>query len=494
MAVKVSMKVNGKAVSAEVEERTLLVTFIRETLRLMGRQSPTPIDRGVAREIAQREQLKALLAGSIAPLGSHFVVTLEAVNADSGDVMAREQAEASTREEVLTALGQAASRLREKLGESLASIRKFDAPLARATTSSLEALHAYSLALDRGSTINPRLEAIPHLRRALELDPDFALAMALLATTYANTGQTTLAPEWATKAFALRDRVSERERFFIAYRYYRDAVQDWSEALELSRTWTATYPREAFAFNALGQSLLRFGQYEQAIAPLQQAIHLDPAFEAPYANLAAVFLSLGRLTEAGEVLQRASTRHANSFPFRRMSYLLAVMHDDQAVMRRMLESSIGLGQTNAAHGWQAHTAALRGSIHAAHEQFRRGMQMASQNGFTEVAGNLASEDAEVHALVGQCATALDEANGALALSRDNYTLERASRTLAFCGQDSAAAGLLRELSARFPKATLTLRVVVPLTEAVVTFFPPVDIDMILPVQTHFTEGHVNELA
>ena len=165
--------------------------------------------------------------------------------------MAREQVEVKSREEVLTALGSAASRLREKLGESLTSIQKFDVPLARATTSSLEALQAYSMALDNGR-INPRLEAIPHLKRALELDPDFALAMALMATTYANTGQTSLAPEFAKKAFDLRERVSERERFFISFRYYRDAVQNWTEALELSRSWTVTYPREAFAFNSLG--------------------------------------------------------------------------------------------------------------------------------------------------------------------------------------------------------------------------------------------------
>ncbi len=252
------------ALAVALEQSPFLKVFpddrMRETLRLMGKPPDAPITRGVAREIAQREQFKALLAGSIAGLGRNFVLALEAVNADTGDVMAREQIEARSKEEVLTSLGAAAARLRNKLGESLASIQQFDAPLARATTSSLEALHAYSLALDNGS-VNPRLEAIPHLRRAIELDPNFALAMALLATVYSNTGQTSLAPEYARKAFELRDRVSERERFFISYRYYRDAAQDWTQALDLSRSWTATYPREAFAFNSLGQSFLRFGQY-----------------------------------------------------------------------------------------------------------------------------------------------------------------------------------------------------------------------------------------
>ncbi len=460
------------ALAVALEQSPFLKVFpdsrMRDTLRLMGRPPGNPIDRSVAREIAQREQLKALLAGSIAPLGSHFVLTLEAVNAGTGDVMAREQAEATTREDVLTALGSAASRLREKLGESLASIKQFDVPLARATTSSLEALHAYSLALDNG-TINLRLEAIPHLKRALELDPDFALALALLAGTYANTGQTSLAPEFAKRAFDLRDRVSERERFFISFRFYRDATQNWTDALELSRTWTVTYPREAFAFNSLATSLIRFGQYEAALAPLRQAMVLEPTFEPPYSNLAGALISLNRFDEAAEALQRAAALPARSFTFRRMSYLLGLLRGDTAAMNRMLEASIGMGQTNAAHGWQAHTFAFTGAVRAAHEQFRRGIQMASQNGFTEVAGQLAVEDAEVHALMGQCDTALDEISGGLVLSRDNYTLERASRSLAFCGRDGEAVALLRELAARYPDATLTHRVIVPLTDAVVAF-------------------------
>src|SRR5262249_39275815 len=158
------------------------------------------------------------------------------------DVMAREQVEVPGQEAVLRSLGQATSRLREKLGESLASIQKFDVPLPRATTPSLEALHAYSLALDQGRVV-PRLEAVPHLKPAIELDPDFALARAVLSGIYYNTGRSALAPAHSQKAFALRDRVSERERFFISWRYYLDVAQAWDKALPLSRSWTTTYPR-----------------------------------------------------------------------------------------------------------------------------------------------------------------------------------------------------------------------------------------------------------
>ncbi len=457
------------ALSVALEQSPFLKVFpddrMRETLRLMGKAPDASITRSVAREIAQREQLKVLLAGSIAGLGRNFVLAIEAVNAETGDVMAREQVEAPSKEQVLTALGVAAARLREKLGESLSSIQKFDTPLARATTPSLEALHSYSLALDNG-TVNPRLDAIPHLQRAIDLDPDFALAMALLATVYANTGQTSLAPEFARKAFDLRDRVSERERYFISYRYYRDGAQNWAEALALSRTWTSTYPREAFAFNSLGQSLQRFGQYDASIEPLRESIRLDPKLAAPYANLAASLLALDRYDDAADTLQQAAGLKLSSFPIRRMNYLLAFIRGDQPTMGRMLEASIGVGQTNAAYGWQGHALASQGKVQAAHEQFQTGVRVAQQNGFREVAGQLSVEDAEVHAMAGACDVARTEVAAGLALTRDNYSLERAARTLALCSRDGESLTVLRELRERFPDATLTMRVAVPLAEAV----------------------------
>jgi tetratricopeptide (TPR) repeat protein len=456
------------ALAVALEQSPFLKGFpddrMHETLRLMGKAPDAAVTREVAREVAQREQVKALITGSVAGLGTNFVLALEAMNAATGDIMAREQVEARSKEEVLSALGAAASRLRNKLGESLASVERFDAPLARATTPSLEALHAYSLALDNGS-INPRLEAATHLRRAIEIDPNFALAMALLATVYSNNGQTSLAPEFARKAFNLRDRVSERERFFIAYRYYRDGTQNWAEALDLSKSWTATYPREAFAFNALGNSLLRSGQYEQAVTPLREAIRIDARFEAPYSNLASSLLALGRYDEAAEVLQKAAAARITAFPVRRMNFLLAFIRGDEATMKRMVESSTGVGQTNAAYGWQGHALAVQGKMSAAHEQFQLGVKMAQQGGFSEVAAQLSIEDAESHALLGACGVARGEVNAGLQLSHDNYSLERASRTLALCGDDARAAELRRELVERYPEATITVRVLAPVAEA-----------------------------
>jgi Tfp pilus assembly protein PilF len=458
------------ALAVALEQSPFMSVFpddrARETLQLMRRSPDERITRAVAREIAQREQLKALLAGSITSLGRNYVVTLEAINAATGDVMAREQAEAGSKEQVLTSLGTAASALRQKLGESLASVQKFDVSLPRATTSSLEALHSYALALPDGRQV-PRLEAIPHLKRAIELDPMVALAHALLSGVYANTGQTALAPEYSRRAFELRDRVSERERFFISWRYYRDATQDFERALELTRSWTATYPREVTAFNSLGAALIRLGQFENSLTPLREAIRLDPKFTPAYSNMAASLLALGRYTDARAILREAADRKLDFAGARRLSYLVAFVEGDRATMSRELEASIGIGETNAAFGWQAHTSAFAGQAAIAHEQFRRGVQMSLQGGFREVAAQLGIEDAETHAIVGQCTEARSEIAAGLELSRDNSTLEHASRLLALCGAGDEAVAMAAEVGRRFPQATLTNRVSRPVTAAIV---------------------------
>jgi tetratricopeptide (TPR) repeat protein len=455
------------ALAVALEQSPFLQVFpdnrARDTLQLMERSPDERITRPIAREIARRERLKALIAGSIVSLGRNYVLGIEAINAETGDVMAREQAEAGSKEDVLTALGAASARLRERLGESLASVQKFDVALPRATTPSLDALHAYALALDEGRAV-PRLEAVPHLKRALELDPTFAMAHALLSGVYANTGQSSLAPEFSRRAFELRDRVSERERYYISWRYYRDANQDWEKALELARSWTATYPREAFAFNSLGVALIRVGRFEDSVEPFNQAIRLDPKFTPAYSNLAATYLALNRYAEARGILKQAADLRLDFIGARRLSYLIAFVQGDEAIMARELAASVGVGETNAAFGWQAHASAFGGRARLAHEQFGRGIQMSLQGNFDEVASQLTMEDAENHATVGQCAEVRAEVTRGLALSRDNGTLERASRALALCG-DPEAARIAAELSRRFPDATLTNRAAVPIANA-----------------------------
>ncbi|MCC7415609.1 MAG: protein kinase [Acidobacteria bacterium] len=456
------------ALAVAVEQSPFLRVFpdasVRETLQLMARSADERVTPAIAREIARRRQLKALLAGSIASLGRHYVIALEAINAESGDVMAREQVEAASKEEVLTALGGATSRLREKLGESLASIQRFDVPLPKATTSSLEALHAYALGLPEGREV-PVLEAIPHLERAVELDPGFAMAYAQLSSVYANSGQTELAPAYARRAFELRGGVSERERFFISWRYYRDAVQDWERAMGIAQSWSAAYPREAFAFNSLGSAAIRLGRFEDAVDAYREAIRLDPHFGPAYGNLAAALLGVGSYDEARAVIRDTGARKID-LPYR-LSYLTAFLQHDAGTMARDLAASAGGEEANAAYGWQAHTAANAGRVAEAHALFRRGIQLSLDRDLREPAASLSLEDAEMHAVVGQCAAAREEAAAGLDLLRSNRVLERGSRVLALCGDPAGAERLAGELAARLPEATLIARVALPVTAAAV---------------------------
>jgi eukaryotic-like serine/threonine-protein kinase len=458
------------ALAVALEQSPFLKVFpdvrVRETLRMMERSPDERVTRSVAREVARREQLKALVSGSIAMLGSHYVLALEAINAETGDVMAREQVEVPAKEQVLTSLGSATSRLRERLGESLAVIQRFDVPLAQATTGSLDALHAYSLALDQGRMV-PRVEAIPHLRRAIELDPNFAMAHALLSGVFANTGRTAEAPVFSRKAFELRDRVSERERFFISWRYYIDAEQAWDKALDLGLSWTRTYPREAFAFNSLGLASAAFGQHEQAVSAFQEAIRLDERFVPPYGNLAGSLIALNRFDQANARIQDAASRGVDFTTVRRMAYLLAFLRNDSSAMTRELALVRKTPQAMWASTWEARTSAFSGQFQIAHDLFQRGIDAAVREGFRELGAQWKMENAELHALASRCGDASREIAGGLELSRDNFTLERASRALALCGVADEASSLSTELRSRFSTATLTIRLQLPVTAAAV---------------------------
>jgi serine/threonine protein kinase/Tfp pilus assembly protein PilF len=456
------------ALAVALEQSPFIKIFpderVREALRMMGRTADERVTRSVAREIAQRERLKALLVGSIASLGSNYVITLEAIDAQSVDVVAREQVEAKRKEDVLKSLGEAAARLREKLGESLASIKKYDVPLPRATTGSLDALHAYALALDQDRLV-ARVGAIPHLERAIELDPGFALAHAMLSGIYANTRRSASAPEFAQRAFDLRDRVSERERFFISWRYYHDATQDWNKAFDLARSWTATYPREAFAFNSLGAAHSFFGQFGLAVEAFRNALRLDGMFTAAQENLASVLTALNRFDEAKEVVRQAGVMSANLVSFRRVAYLLAFLDRDPVAMEREANMARRTPDALAASNWEARVSAFDGRVRTAHEQFQRAIHAAAQTDFKEMAAQWSVEEAEVHAAVGECSVARQETMAGLTLSRDNFTLERASRTLALCGAADEVSRLSGELADRFPNATQTVRIQRPLAAA-----------------------------
>ncbi len=457
------------ALAVALEQSPFLKVFpddrAHQQLPLMQRSSNEAITPAIAREIAQREQLKALVAGSIASLGQHYVVALEAINAHDGDVMAREQVEVNSKEEVLSSLGAAVSRLRRKLGESLASIQRYDVPLPQATTPSLDALQAYARAREGGRVNDQRVETIPRLKRAIELDPNFALAHAELSGTYANTWQSLLAPPWSRKAFALRDRVSERERYVISWRYYRDATQGWDEGLDLAQSWAAAYPRESTAFNSIGLAAWSLGQYQQAIPALQESILLDSKFFAPRLNLLWTFTALNRFDDARKVIADAGAASIDHIGFQQMSYVLAFLDHDTASMTRALDTALAKPEGFWASNWEPRIAAFGGRMHDGHDGFRRSVAMTRQANITELSGLFAAQDAISHAVVGQCADATREATAAIETSRDNFTLESAGRALAWCGSTSVAEDVSRDLTRRFPEAILTTHVIVPVIAA-----------------------------
>ena len=277
-----------QALAVKLEESPFLNVVadqrVRETLAFMSRPADTPVTMGVAREICQRQGIKAVMLGDIAMLGSSFVVTLTAENCQNGEVLAREQVTAASKEQVLAAVGTAAATMREKLGESLASIEKMDKAIEQSTTSSLEALKAFALGDEkRNKGSDPA--AIPFFKRALELDPDFAVAHARLGTVYSNLGETRLAIEHRTRAYELRERVSERERFYILGHYYSGVTREIDKALETYDLWKQTYPRDPVPYINSGTLYSQRGENERTIDAYSKALEIDPARRITYSNL-----------------------------------------------------------------------------------------------------------------------------------------------------------------------------------------------------------------
>ena len=259
--------------------------------------------------------------------------------------------------------------------------------------------------------------------------------------------------------------MSERERFLISWRYYRDATQQWDKGLDLARSWMVAYPREPFAFNSYGFAAWSLGRYEQAIEPLRQGIRLDRKFFALPENLGSTLLALNRFDEVKKVLEDARAAQIEYIALRRVAYFVAFIENDAATMARELEVSLAKPEGPWASNWEPRASAFGGRIEKAHEEFRRSVDATRQANLTELAGRYSAQDAESHAVVGQCTEARSEVAAAIRLSRDNFTLESAGRTLAWCGATADASNVSDELARRFPEAILTTRVILPVIAA-----------------------------
>jgi serine/threonine protein kinase/tetratricopeptide (TPR) repeat protein len=437
---------------------------VRGALKFMGRSADERVTRDVGREICQRQGLKAMLVGSIASLGNHYVITLEAINAQTGDAIAGEQAEAENKEQVLHALGAAAMKLREKLGESLQSIQKFDAPIEQATTSSLEALKAFSLGVEQ-QLKGKFLEAIPFLKRATEIDPNFALAYARMASMYYNNGLYDLAAEASQKAYELRDRVSERERLFISAGYYDNVTGELEKYLETLELWKRTYPQHAAPPNNLAVKYNDLGRFDKALEEAREAIRLNPNSASGYSLLAAAFVGLNRFDEAKEVINQALAQKLETSAMRRTLYRIAFVQSDSTTMKQQIEWANGKPDEYVAQGWQSETAAFSGQLRKAKEFSNNAFESAERRDFKEVAAQIAVAAAARDALLGDCRLVNEQTAKALSLSHNQLTMVNTGNALATCGEFSQTQTITAELVRRFPKDTILNQVLLPLVQA-----------------------------
>ena len=437
---------------------------VNQTLHLMGRAPNERITVDVGRELCLRTGSKAVLGGTISNLGSHYLIDLNAVACSTGDALAEEQGEATSKETVLKALSQASSRLRSKLGESLPSVQKFEVPV-EATTSSLEALKNYSMGItverEKGEAAS-----IPFFKRAIELDPNFALAYGGLATRYANLDQPSLALEYASKAYQLRDRVSEREKLRIAVDYF-SAMGELDKDAQTYELWIANYPRDPVPHNNLGQNYVIMGQYDKALRELQEALRLAPDNVIIYGNLGLVCLYLNRLDEAQATFDEALARQLDSGGLRGNMYSLAFLRGNTAQMEQQVAWVAGKpGDEDPLLSAQSDTEAYYGRLSKARDFSRRAVDSAIRADSKETAAlwqvNAALREAEF----GNAALAKEGVAAALTLSPGRDVQVLAALTLARIGDTSRAKALIDRLKNNYPANTMVRLYWLPTINAV----------------------------
>ena len=425
---------------------------MRHTLRLIGRSADAQITPDLAREICERTGSAAVLEGSIASLGSQYVVGLRARNCRTGDILDDEQAQAMRKEDVLNALTQIASKFRSRVGESLSTIQQHDTPLAEATTASLEALEAYSLAWKVHSS-SGATAALPLFRRATEIDPNFAMAHAALGRMYADLDESDLSAESTTRAWQLRDRTSDREKFFITAGYQTLVTGNLEKAQQTCEAWAQTYPREALPHTQLSGYINKAaGQYEKAAAEARKAIDLDPDFVFGYFNVAVNNVYLGRLGEAENALRRAAGRGLEMDEFIMLKYDIDFLRGDQAGMERAAARARG---RSGGESWisnkEAFALAYSGHLQQARNMSRRAVDQAQQAAQRERAGLWEAGAAVREALFGNAPQARERSMAALDLSKDREVEYGAAFALALSGDSSHAEALADELERRFPE-------------------------------------------
>ncbi|HEV2495821.1 MAG TPA: protein kinase [Terriglobia bacterium] len=459
-----------KALEVDLEQSPFLNVVpdqkVAQTLKFMGRAPDTRVTSEVGREVCQREGIKAMLTGSIASLGSQYVVTLDAVNSGSGDTLAEEQAQAPSKEQVLGALDHAASQLRAKLGESLSSVQKFDKPLAEATTSSLDALKSFTLGEAQHDN-QEELAAIPFYKRAVELDPNFAGAYAKLGTIYNNLGEAELAEGYRKKAFELKDRASERERLYITAHYYMDSGQ-LDKGIQAYEVYKQTYPRDFIPAGNLAVTYGQLGQFDKALENARESLNLKPDSTNGYVNLAGTYIALNRLDEAKATMNAALARHLSATQLHETLAAIALLQGDKATQEKedALARSSPQGQIDITfRDWIL--AMSRGQVRQGRQLLKQAVEMAERQDLKEEAASALGEQAVVEGEFGNRADAVSTAQATLALSHSPYLTLSAAQAFALAGEDSKAQALASEVAKNRPDDTLVQSVAVPNIQAII---------------------------
>ena len=426
---------------------------IRHALRLMKRPIETRLTPEVAREVCERTASAAVLEGSIASLGNQYVLWLRTRSCRTGETLAQEQTQARTKEEVLNALSRIAIQVRTRLGESLTTIQQHSTPLEQATTSSLDALKAYSAGLSATYAHGYRA-GIPHFKRAIALDPQFAMAHASLGFHSWNMGQTDPGAEEIRKAYELRDRVSDRERFFILMLYDREVTGNLQKELLTLESWAQTYPRDPRAHSiTAGWGTRGTGQYERGIRAAQEAIRLAPDLSPPYSSLALHNLWLDRFEESAEVLRRAAERNVEVPGSLVTRYYLAFFKGDKAGMDREIARSRGQNVEDEMSHHQALVLARSGKMQQARVMWQRAAASAQQADLLERAAIFQSAQAVCEAHFGDWAAAKASARAALRFAKGRDVEYAAAFALALSGDSAGSQRLAADLENRFPEDT-----------------------------------------
>jgi eukaryotic-like serine/threonine-protein kinase len=438
---------------------------VAQVLRQMQQDAGTRLTKELARQVCQRANAAAVIHGSIAKLDDDYVIGLEAANCLTGEILAREQSTAKGRGRVLATLGEEATKLREKLGESHASLAKFDTPLEDATTPSLEALKAYSAGLKAYATSGDT-EAIPFLKHALELDPKFALAHGWLGAVYQNRGESALSAEYTQKAYDLSDRVTQREKFTIALFYHNFVTGDFQKGAETAELWSQSYPKDPIVREAQAFTYEAMGQYEKALPPALECVRLDPGRGTCYALLIGAHLALGHAAEAKTAYQHAAALKLEH-PFLHMAgYGLAFLDGDSREMSRLVDQAIGNpGVEDSLLAAQANTEAYHGRVANARRYTRRAVDAALRIGAKERAALWEMNSALWEAEIDSPEIALKEVTEALRLAGTRDLQMQAAFVLACVGDSKEVEREAYELARNSPSDTLLIYYWLPATHA-----------------------------